>query len=97
MDNITTDAPIDMPLHDRRMGPESICKNCIHAYPMKISLVQEVLECRAAPPQYAIAVGVDARTGQIVKVQPYPYPVPRTVPENYFCGQFQFDPAKAGG
>lgn len=87
----------DMPLHDKRMGIKAVCKNCVFAYPMKVSLAQEVLECRNGPPQHAIAVAVDPRTGVIRQVQPYPFPVPRTVPENYFCGHFALDPDKADG
>jgi hypothetical protein len=77
-------------LRVRRLGEKAACKNCLHAYPLKVSLKDSVIECRQQLGTYVAAVGMSPQ-GQIVAIAPHPTPIPRTVAPDYFCSQFVLD------
>lgn len=83
-------------LKERRLGrADASCSRCRHAYPMRVTLKDSVLECREGPPGTLWAASVDPRIGKIVGmiIEPNRY-VPNIVGPNYFCSHFAADPAQ---
>lgn len=87
---IPTDTDSDLErLRDRRIEPGACCKNCRFGYPYRVDLINSLLECRQGPAQYPIAMALD-QGGNIVQSK-IGAPVPRIVPESYFCGSWRPD------
>ena len=72
-------------LRDRRYGQGVCCANCLHAFPVKITLKDNALECRAHPMQSAPAVLLEPHTHNIQAALQSNHAVTRLVPADYFC------------
>jgi hypothetical protein len=80
-------------LHDLRYGENAYCKNCKHAFPVKITLKDEALMCHATPPQPNFFPKFDQHSN-IIGVLISDHMVPRPVPKDFFCGLFVLAPDK---
>jgi hypothetical protein len=68
-------------LRDARLFPGACCKNCVYAYPVKVTLKDTALDCRATPPGTAFAL-----TPQGLQIAPQI--LPRFVGPDYFCASW---------
>lgn len=75
----------------KRYGVDASCKNCRHAFPVRLpAQIVTQLECRRSPPHYQLlVVGINPGSGAPTY---QPQHVPRIVTDNFVCGSFQMLP-----